>query len=64
MRRIKESGLRREENLRIQMTRRMKHHTRNSMQLIEDRDFILRSRTRVMVGILCSVGLVARISVG
>lgn len=56
MRRIKESGLRIMENLRVQMTRRMQHLIRNLMQLIEDMDLSLRSKTRVMAGSLC-VGL-------
>lgn len=61
--RIKESGLRREENHRIQMTRRTQHCSRSSMHLAEDRDLSLRRRTRVTVG-LYNVGLMARIIAG
>ena len=43
------------------MTRRMRNHTINSIQLIKEMDFNIRSITRVVAGSLCSVGLVARI---
>lgn len=48
----------------IQMTRKMQHRIKTSMQLTKDMDFSLRSRTRVMTASLCSVGLVARIITG
>jgi len=46
------------------MRMRMKHHTRGSIQLKEDRDFNMRRRTRVMERSLCNVGLAARIITG
>lgn len=64
MRRIRESGLGREENYSIQMKRRMQHCTRSLIHLIGDMDFILKGRERVIVGSLYSVGLVERIIIG
>lgn len=54
-------GLIREEIHRIHMTRRMHHHTRCSMQLIEDSGFNLRSIIRVMLGSIYNIALVANI---
>jgi len=48
MTRLKESGIRSKEDLRMKVTRRMQSRIRNSMQLIVDMDFSLRNGTRVM----------------
>lgn len=64
MRRIKENGIIREQDLTSQVTKRMQHCQRSSMHLIEDRDFSLRRKTRVMVGNLYSVGIVEERIVG
>lgn len=64
MQRIKENGRRSEQVLKIQVTKRISHHLRISMHLIEDRDFSLRSKTRMMVGRPRSVGVVEEIIVG
>lgn len=61
---IKEIGLRRQDNLKIQMTKRMHHHIINKILLIKDKYFILRSISRAMEGRICSVGIVARIITG
>ena len=61
---IKGNGILSKQGFRIQVKKRMKHHIRSSMHLIEGRDFSLRRRTRVMVGSLYSFGLRARIIVG
>jgi len=47
---IKENGTRSEKHLRVQVIKRMKCHLRSSMHLIEDRDFDLRTKTRMQVG--------------
>lgn len=51
MRWIKESGLRREESLKIHMIRRMQCHIRSSVQMIDDIGLRLRIMTNLMVGI-------------
>ena len=51
MRRQKENGLRSEEDLRMQVIRRMWDPIRSSIQLIKDMGISLRSGTRVMVGV-------------
>ena len=55
---IKGNGIRSEQDLGTQVTKRMQHYLRISMHLTEDRDFDLRSRRRLMVGKFYIVGLV------
>jgi len=55
--RIKENMIRSEQYLRTQVTKIMQHHLEISMHLIEDRDFGLMSKVRMMVGGPCNVGL-------
>jgi len=56
--RIQGNGIRSEKGLKIQVKKKKKHHIRSSMHLREGGDFNLRSRKRVMIGILYNVGLV------
>jgi len=56
----KENGTRNEQDLRVQIIKRMLHHLRSSMHQIGDRDIDLRTRIRS----LCGVGLVEAIIVG
>lgn len=62
--RIRENGIRSEQDLRTQVTKRMQHYLRSSMHLTKGKDFSLRSRKRVMVGSLYNVGLAAKIIAG
>eukprot|EP00253_Pinus_taeda_P034505 PITA_34505 len=64
MTRLRENGIRSEEDYKTHVTKRMQCHTRSSMHLIEDKDFNPRNRTRVMVGSLYNVGHMERIIVG
>ena len=45
--RIKKNGTRSEQDLRVQVTKRMQRHLRSSMHLTEDGDFDMRNITRM-----------------
>lgn len=60
----KENGTEREQGLKIQVTRRMLHHLRRSIHMIEDRDSTQENKIRRQAGSLQSVGFVARIIAG
>ena len=57
---IKENGTINEQDLRVQIIKRMLHHIISSMHQIEDKDIDLRSTIRN----LCGVGLVEEIIIG